>query len=61
MSKIRTGSPVKAHLASEDPEFLSREKRAMPLDKLTGKPQEWPKPVDPEREGGLKKGAANDK
>jgi hypothetical protein len=50
-----------AYLASEDPEFLSREKRAMPADKLTGKPQEWPKPVDPEREGGLKKGAANDK
>jgi len=47
-----------AYLASEDPEFLSRERRVMPVDKETGKPREWPKAVDPEREGGLKKRTA---
>jgi carboxypeptidase Q len=42
-----------AYLASEDPEFLSRERRVLPPDKQTGKPGEWPKLQDPERRGGL--------
>jgi hypothetical protein len=39
-----------AYLASEDPEFLTREKRLMPTDKITGKPMEWPKVHEPLRQ-----------
>ena len=39
-----------AYLASEDPEFLSRERRIMPNDKVTTKPMEWPKAHDPLRQ-----------
>jgi carboxypeptidase Q len=42
-----------AYLASEDPEFTPRERRAMPADKVTGKAQEWPPVKDPKREGGM--------
>jgi hypothetical protein len=42
-----------AYLASEDPEFLSRERRVLPPEKKTGKPGEWPKLEEPERRGGL--------
>ena len=39
-----------AYLASEDPDFLSREKRVMPKDKITGKPMEWPRSHEPLRQ-----------
>jgi hypothetical protein len=39
------------YLASEDPQFISREKRVMPIDQKTGKPREWPKVEEPTREG----------
>ena len=42
-----------AYLASEDPEFISRERRAMPPDRATGKIQEWPPVKEPKREGGM--------
>jgi hypothetical protein len=42
-----------AYLASEDPAFLSRERRVLPPDKKTGKPGAWPIPEEPERRGGL--------
>jgi hypothetical protein len=41
-----------AYLASEDPEFISRERRVLPIDKETGKPGEWPAVKDPVRNGG---------
>jgi hypothetical protein len=40
-----------AYLASEDPLFISREKRLMPVDSKTGKQREWPKVEEPMREG----------
>lgn len=40
-----------AYLAAEDPERVPRERRLMPLDPKTGKPQEWPKPEDANRDG----------
>jgi hypothetical protein len=43
-----------AYLASEDPEFISRERRVMPLDEKTGKPQSWPEIKEPKRTGGIK-------
>ena len=42
-----------AYLASEDPEFITRERRAMPADKVTGKPGEWPPVKDAKRAGGM--------
>ena len=42
-----------AYLACEDPEFIARERRTMPADKVTGKAQEWPPVKDPKREGGM--------
>lgn len=41
------------YLASEDPEMVSREKRMMPINKETGKPQPWPTPRDANRRGGF--------
>lgn len=41
------------YLASEDPEFVGRTKRVMPVDTKTGKPREWPVAKDAERAGGL--------
>jgi carboxypeptidase Q len=40
-----------AYLASEDPEFINRERRVMPLDVKTGKVREWPQVQEPMREG----------
>ena len=42
-----------AYLASEDPQFISREKRVMPTDAITGHPQSWPEVKEPQRAGGL--------
>jgi carboxypeptidase Q len=42
------------YLASEDPSFITRERRLMPDDRKTGKPGEWPARHDPERAGGMK-------
>jgi carboxypeptidase Q len=39
------------YLASEDPEFISRERRVMPADKNTGAPQAWPAGSVPNRDG----------
>ena len=44
-----------AYMASEDPQFVPRDRRVMPTDPRTGKPRPWPEPADPERAGGLKK------
>ena len=41
-----------AYLASEDPQLITRERREMPGDKATGKPQEWPPVREPKRDGG---------
>jgi carboxypeptidase Q len=43
-----------AYLASEDPQFVARERRTLPMDKATGKPGEWPAVKEPEREGKVK-------
>jgi len=43
-----------AYLASEDPQCVGRERRALPMDKETGKPGEWPAVKEPERQGGVK-------
>ncbi|MEK6649366.1 MAG: peptidase M28, partial [Bacteroidota bacterium] len=43
-----------AYLASEDPQFISRERRDMPLDQ-TGNPRKWPEVRQPERAGGIDK------
>ena len=40
-----------AYLASEDPQFISRERRILPAAKETGKPEEWPAVKVPERRG----------
>jgi hypothetical protein len=40
-----------AYLASEDLQHVSRERRVMPIDKKTGMPAEWPKPIEPNRLG----------
>lgn len=44
-----------AYLASEDPSFISRDKRIMPDDRRTGQPRPWPEVREPERAGGLEK------
>lgn len=44
---------VLAYMASEDDESTSREQIELPIDKKTGKPQEWPEPIEPQRAGGL--------
>jgi carboxypeptidase Q len=41
------------YLASEDPQFISRDRRLLPVDKVTGKPEEWPEVKDAERHGGV--------
>ncbi len=38
------------YLASEDPEFIPRERRVMPTDRQTGKQADWPKEREPLRE-----------
>lgn len=40
-----------AYMASEDPQFITRERRLLPIDKATGKQMEWPKIQEPVREG----------
>lgn len=42
-----------ACLASEDPQFIARERCAMPADRVTGKGQEWPPVKEPKRERGM--------
>ncbi|MEX2088400.1 MAG: peptidase M28, partial [Bacteroidota bacterium] len=42
-----------AYLASEDPEFIPRDRRVMPVNSRTGQPMEWPAVREPERAGGL--------
>lgn len=44
---------VLAYMASEDDERASNEKTILPLDKKTGKPQEWPSARKIDRKGGL--------
>ncbi len=39
------------YLASEDPQFIPRERRMMPPDKATGAPQAWPAGSVPNRDG----------
>jgi Zn-dependent M28 family amino/carboxypeptidase len=41
------------YLASEDPEFMPRDKRILPIDEKTGEPKNWPEPVEPNRAGRL--------
>jgi carboxypeptidase Q len=41
-----------AYLASEDPQFVTRERRIMPPDRESGKTREWPKVQEPDRVGG---------
>jgi hypothetical protein len=43
-----------AYLASEDPQFISRERRSMPVDTATGKERPWPQERDPQRAGGMR-------
>lgn len=44
-----------AYLAAEDPQFVPRDKRLMPIDEKTGQPRLWPQMSGgPEREGGMK-------
>ena len=40
------------YMASEDPEFVPRDRRVMPIDEKTGLPRPWPEPKEPERAGG---------
>jgi carboxypeptidase Q len=41
-----------AYMASEDPEFTSREKRVMPVNPRTGQQTRWPQQRSPNRSGG---------
>jgi hypothetical protein len=43
------------YLASEDPQFIPRERRIMPTDDKTGLPRPWPAVRNGERAGGLEK------
>jgi len=43
---------ILTYMASEDPEFTSRERAVLPLDRRTGEPREWPEPKSPTRKGG---------
>ncbi len=44
-----------AYLASEDPQFVPREKRVMPIDPKTGQPRPWPQMRgEPDRVGGVR-------
>lgn len=43
------------YLASEDPEFVPRQKRLMPMDEKSGERRKWPEPRDPQRAGGIEK------
>ncbi|MFP4623207.1 MAG: M20/M25/M40 family metallo-hydrolase, partial [Gemmatimonadota bacterium] len=38
-----------AYMASEDPEFIDRERRIMPVDRRTGEPGTWPACQPPDR------------
>lgn len=44
---------ILTYMASEDPEFTSREQAVLPLDRRSGKQREWPTPRSPIRKGGL--------
>lgn len=44
---------VLAYMASEDPEFVNRERAELPINPRTGKQMEWPNFTSPERRGGL--------
>jgi len=41
--------------ACEDPTFVNRDHRALPINRRTGQPMAWPQPAEPERAGQLKK------
>jgi len=41
--------------ACEDPTFVNRDHRALPINRRTGQPMSWPQPAEPERAGQLKK------
>lgn len=53
MNAALTASLV--YQASEDPEFISRDKRALPVNQRTGQPMPWPAPAQPERAGQIRK------
>lgn len=42
-----------AYLASEDPEFIPRDRRVMPVNNRTRQQMEWPAVREPQRAGGL--------
>lgn len=44
---------ILAYMASEDPEFASREKSILPINPRTGTQMEWPTVKEPTRKGGL--------
>ncbi len=44
---------ILTYMASEDPEFTSREKAVLPMDRRSGAPREWPTPRSPTRKGGM--------
>ena len=44
---------ILTYMASEDPEFTSREKAVLPINPRTGKQRTWPKPRSPRRLGGM--------
>ncbi|WP_339844776.1 M20/M25/M40 family metallo-hydrolase [uncultured Dokdonia sp.] len=44
---------ILTYMASEDPEFTSRERAVLPIDRRSGEPREWPTPRSPTRKGGM--------
>jgi len=44
---------ILTYMASEDPEFTSREQAVLPVDRRTGEPREWPTTRSPVRKGGI--------
>lgn len=46
---------ILAYMASEDPEFTSRERIVLPINSRTGVPGLWPRESGPTRKGGVKK------
>ena len=44
---------ILTYMASEDPEFASRERAVLPINRRSGEPGEWPTPKSPTRKGGM--------
>ncbi|AWH75079.1 peptidase M28 [Dokdonia sp. Dokd-P16] len=44
---------ILTYMASEDPEFTSRERAVLPIDRRSGEPGEWPTTKSPTRKGGM--------